>query len=238
MNYSIPQPKLSASSWLLAIMVLIGLAGLGIAAYTAFSFIGRPVQALAFALIIEAGMVSESIAIIRRNRVAIPGLVVSLAVSGFYNYTQAAQAGASLPHPITNWLQLAALSIGPLSAVFFLALAVGRELQAHESAIHRWEKERQKWIDDQAEREARRQERRENRREKLAVIPSMALSPTAIDTQPGSYPEFAAVMAGRNGSGPLTAAEIQKRFHISERTAWRWLSRWKEEHATRVGIGL
>jgi len=173
-------------------LVVLGLIGLGIAAFAAFAFIGRPVQALAFALIIEAGMVGESLALIRRNWLAIPGLIISLLVSGMYNFTQAAQAGAALPHPITDTAQLAALSIGPLSAVFFLALSLGFEIRAHETAVRAWEIKRQAWQDAQAakaeaarvearrlelearektllaelqvqEREARRRERREAR---------------------------------------------------------------------------
>jgi len=149
-DYTIKKPAYPIAAYVLSGLVVLGLIGLGIAAFAAFAFIGRPVQALAFALIIEAGMVGESLALIRRNWLAIPGLIISLIVSGMYNYTQAAQAGAVLTHPITDPAQLAALSIGPLSAVFFLALSLGFEIRSHETAVKAWEKERQQWIDGQA----------------------------------------------------------------------------------------
>lgn len=235
-EYSIPKPSLPPTALILAGMVIVGLIGLGIAAYAAFSFIGRPAQALAFALIVEAGMISEALAIMRRNWLSIPGLIVSLLVSGLYNYTQAARAGEFLTPPLTDPVQLAALSIGPLSAVLFLALAAGHELREHENAVKQWEIDRQTWLDTQAEKAARRQERKEARQEKqtletsrLQVETSIPLPRSTVELPRGTYQDFQELLRS-NGHHEWKNAELAERFHVSTRTITDWRKRYQVEH--------
>lgn len=247
-DYTIPKPSYPVAARILGGMVVVGLIGLGVAAYAAFSFIGRPVQALAFALIVEAGMISEAIAIVRRNWLSIPGLVVSLLVSGSYNFTQAERAGHMLTPPLTDPIQLAALSIGPLSAVLFLALAAGHELQEHEKHVRQWEVDRQKWLDDQAERQARRQERREARQEKAATLETAKqLPPTSapllpdfvekdgssIETSRGSYADFVELLRS-NGHHDWKNEELSRKFQVSTRTITTWRARYAQENPIPV----
>lgn len=251
--YSIPRPGLPVAAYVLAGMVLIGLVGLGIAAFAAFDYIGRPLQALAFALIIEAGMISEALAITRKNWLAIPGLAISLVVSGIYNFTQAQHAGAQLTPPLTSTLQLTALSIGPLSAVFFLALATGYELRVHETRVAGWTHDRQRWLDDQETRrlqadqaarlaqiaadarEKARADRAESRRIARATHAGSAGTvqvayQTGATALRGTYADFEAVQRSRNGAGPLDYQELMRRFKVSRRTAYNWLERYGQEH--------
>jgi len=239
-DYTIPKPTPPAAAYILGCMVIIGLIGLGVAAYAAFEYIGRPVQAAAFALIVEAGMISEALAIVRKNKLAIPGLIVSLGVSGMYNYTQAERAGLQLTPALTDPVQLAALSIGPLSAVFFLALALGRELATHEAAITQWAADRQKWQDDQAERAAKREERREARAARVEAAKnrveagadllrtSTPQDRTSIELPRGTYEDFQEVLQANHHE--YKNADLAERFHVSTRTITDWRKRYQETH--------
>ena len=233
-NYTIPKPSLPFVARALGGLLVIGLIGLGTAAYVAFAYIGHWWQALAFALVVELCGVIEALAIMRGNRFAIPGLAISLAVSVSYNWTQAEQAAALLATPL-SFLQLAALAIGPMSAVFFVALTLGHELRAHEQAVVTWEQERQKWADDQAEREARRVERRELRQERaVAQLPPVQVTQLAQEaramTQPGTYEDFRLAQMVRNGAGPMDYRQVMAQFNVSRRTAYRWLAQYQETH--------
>jgi hypothetical protein len=130
------KPTLSTSIYLLGGLVVIGLAALGIAAYTAFLQVAPWYQALFAAALIEASMVAEAIAIVRKNWFAIPGVIISLLVSGTYNYIQAEQTGRI--HGLTDGWQLLTLAIGPLSALFFLALSLGYEMRRHDREVDDW----------------------------------------------------------------------------------------------------
>lgn len=144
--YTMEKPKISLLIWGLILMMIIGLVGLGTATYSAFSLTTPWWQALAFSLIIELGAILEAIAIIRNNKYAIPGLIISLFVSGLYNYTQARNAGLLLNVPLTNPFELAALSIGPLSAVFFMALTLGKEYKKYEEELINWKEGKRLWL--------------------------------------------------------------------------------------------
>jgi len=241
-DYTIPKPNLPLTAFILGGMVIIGLGGLGIAAYSAFEYIGRPLQAAAFALIIEAGMISEAMAIVRKNKLAWPGLVVSLAVSGLYNYTPAARAGLLLTPQLTDPLQLAALSIGPLSAVFFLALATGHELSEHEKRVQAWAADRQAWQDVQADKAAKREERREARAAKVEasrqrIEAAAALPGTSnpkggsfLEASRGTFDDFQELL--RANHHEYKNADLAKRFHVSTRTITDWRKRYQESQPT------
>lgn len=136
------KPKLPVIVYLLFVLAVCGLVALGIAAYTAFSQVAGREQALAASILIEAAMVIEGITLIRRNWWAAGGVLVSLIVSCTYNYIQAEQAGKL--HGLTNPWQLFTLAIGPLSALFFLALTIGYELKQHENRVKEWEEDQKK----------------------------------------------------------------------------------------------
>lgn len=243
-EYSIPKPQLPAAAWALAGLLAFGLIGLGTAAYNAFLLIGHWWQALAFALVIEAGAIVEALALVRGNKYAIPALAIGLPVSISYNWTQAEQAAAVLAVPLPAW-QVAALAIGPLSAVFFIALALGRELQNLDKARAQWAADRQKWQDDRETKENRRLERKEarlerqerarERQELAAVIPGTfqgtgANVPANVPPVKGTYPEYKAFMQA-NGANH-SRAELAEKFNVTERAITKWAAKYREESPT------
>lgn len=130
-----PQP--SASIYVLASITVVGLIALFLSAVSAFAQIMHWYQALFAALVIEAGMIAEAFAFMRgRNKVALVGLLVSLTVSLTYNYIQASQAanGKNI-----SLVEVLALAIGPLSALTFLSLSLGKEWQMYDAELVRWE---------------------------------------------------------------------------------------------------
>lgn len=131
------KPRLSASFWLLCLLAGVGLVALFLAAYHAFAQVMEPYQAGFAALLIEAGMVSEAIALARGNRLAAVGTVISLVVSGTYNYVQVDAA-----KKLEGW-PLYALALGPLFALAFLALAIGQELREYEAQLANWQAQEQ-----------------------------------------------------------------------------------------------
>ena len=211
--YSISRPRPSAALWLLAGLTAVGLAALFLAAYAAFRHIMPWVQAVFAALLIEAGMVVEAIALIRgRNWLAAIGLVISLAVSGTYNFIQAQTAGAGL-HPV----MLLALALGPLSALTFLAMATGRELSHYEIQVLDWELKRQQWLD----RQRIRLERKEERFRQLSgpEKPSGKLP----EKVPGDWRKLTSTE--RNLITGVSVSEIVAKHAVSERTARNWKRR-------------
>ena len=164
MIYRVPPPPLPSLVYGLGTLVVFGLVALGVAAYHAFAQVAPPYQALPAAILIEAGMVVEAAALVRRNGYALPGLIVSLLVSGTYNFIQAEQAGKLLAVPITHLWPLATLAVGPLSALLFMALALGHELKQHEGRVAAWTRDRLTWLDAQqrkaetAQQDSHRQE--------------------------------------------------------------------------------
>jgi hypothetical protein len=154
MEYTIEKPKISILIYLLGIVIILSLIGLGIAAYTAFKMTTDIIiQALLFATIIEVTGIVEAIALIRsKNWVGILGMVFILAISGTYNYVQAEKTGKF--HGITDQWQLTTLALGPLLATTILSMTVGKELRTHDENVKKWEKDRQKWHTDKALRDA------------------------------------------------------------------------------------
>lgn len=50
----------------------------------------------------------------------------------------------------------------------------------------------------------------------------------AIDTR-GTYQQFKLAQLARNGNGPMNAQEVMTSFRVPKRTAYRWLSQYREE---------
>lgn len=147
----------------LKVVLLAALLGLGLVAFEVFSLIDNPVVSVAFAVVIELGAMVEAINVLKRNKLAGVGLVVSLLISGFYNFTRANQANAGLAVKLGDF-ELVALAIGPLVATLTLSLALGQAQKDLEQAVARWEAEYQTWIDDQAKAAADRLAAAEQRR--------------------------------------------------------------------------
>lgn len=149
-TYPHPRPAPPAQLYLLATLAACGLAALWLAAFHAFSHVASPAQAFFAASLIEAGLIVEALALVKRGPVwyIIAAVVVSLAVSGTYNYIQAAAvAGDNF-----NWWQLGTLALGPLAALAFVSFTLGYELREHQARLEKWENDRTGWI------EARRHE--------------------------------------------------------------------------------
>lgn len=139
-----PQPRYSFTLYAIGAAVLIGLAALAIAAFTAFSAVMTFWHALFSSGVVEVGAVVESLALARARNwgdalLALVAVIVSVTVSATYNYTQVAQAAAALN--ISQW-ELTMLALGPLVALVFLSLNFGRQLRAHEQAVAEWHKAR------------------------------------------------------------------------------------------------
>lgn len=148
-DYPLPSPNPGVSTWLLSVLVVVGLIALFIAALDAFAQIMEWYQAVFAALLIEMGLVIEAMAFIRKKSIlALCGLVISVSVSLTYNYIQASVAGAE----IISDVELIALAVGPLSALVFVALTLGNELKQHETAVGRWQHKRQIWFDEQMDK--------------------------------------------------------------------------------------
>jgi hypothetical protein len=164
-----------AQIFLLGLIVAFGLIALFFAAFHAFKLVAEPYQAFFAALVIEAGLIAECLAIINKPRSVAPwlGLVISYAVSGTYNYTQAAQAGQGLG----SW-ELAALAFGPLSALAVVSLAFGNELRSYQERVEDWSAARAVWVGGEQkrieqvaqERERVRLEAEQKHAEKMARI--------------------------------------------------------------------
>jgi len=158
------KPRLPITVYALALVCLAGLIALFLAANEAFGTVAGPgvrgqTQAIAAALLIEAGLVVESIAVARsRNKLAVIGLALSFLVSASYNYTQASDRRPDLQ----GW-QLLALAIGPLSALTFLSLALGDEIRRYNEMIRVWADEIVAYQRKEDALARRRQERHERR---------------------------------------------------------------------------
>lgn len=156
-NYPHSRPQAPVQLYLLSGLVVFGLAALWLAAFHAFLQVASGPQAFFAATLIEAGLVIESLALVKRPQLWYIWLAVaiSLAVSGTYNYIQAALAA-----PTFNPWQLGTLALGPLSALAFVSLTLGYELAEHQRRLEKWQMDRADWI------EARRQEAEERERQK------------------------------------------------------------------------
>lgn len=163
-SYHYPKPRAGIQLLVLGSIVVSGLIALFIAAYHAFLLVAQPPQAFFAALVIEAGLIAECLAIINKPKSIPPwlGLIISYVVSGTYNFTQASQAGQGLG----GW-ELAALAFGPLSALAVVSLAFGNELRTYQEAVTTWEKSRAAWVE--AERQRLETEAKELERTRLEL---------------------------------------------------------------------
>lgn len=187
-EYSIPRPAYPMTARALTLVLVIGLIGLGLVAFEVFSLIDGPVVAGAFALVIELGAISEAISILKKNRPAWVGLTISLLVSGLYNFTRAAQANELLATQLSE-VELIALSIGPLSAVLFIALSLGHALKEYEQNVEAWERARQAWADDKAKAAAQAEQ------DKEAAARAHALELAKIQAEQATKVQLAQVRA-------------------------------------------
>lgn len=263
-DYTIPPPALPWAAYALGLVVGVGLVALFMAAYHAFNQVmDNPVQAAFSAALIEASAIVEAFTLARARRLgdyALAGAatVVSLLVSGIYNFVQVQAVGAV--KGVTAMWQLWPLALGPLVALAFLALNLGRALREHEDAARAWQQSRQKWFDNacrewdtaerkrQAERDAREAAERERQakreaaeRVKIEEIRAAAVGSANSATSAngsvngtakltfGSKAEFMAFMQSANGEAPKSGSELVKLCSKpSERTLWRWWSEWQE----------
>lgn len=163
-SYPHPRPTVPIQLYLLVALAIAGLAALWLAAFHAFLQIMGPAQAFFAASLIEAGLIVEALALIKRPRVwyTWTAVVISAAVSATYNYIQAATAvtGTDGTPALGTW-PLLTLALGPLAALAFVSLTLGHELSEYQNRVSQWQIDRTAWI------EARRQEAeaREQRQE-------------------------------------------------------------------------
>ena len=158
--YPYSKPKIHAQLYALGFITVSGLIALFFAALHAFLLVASPAQAFFAAIVIEAGLVVEALALINKPKTVYPwiGLIISLFVSGTYNYTQAATANQNLAS-----IELFALAFGPLSALAFASLTFGNELRSYQEKVTAWEKNRAEWVDSERKRLERKEERRAKR---------------------------------------------------------------------------
>lgn len=158
-TYPYPRPTVPLQLYLLAALAGFGLAALWLAAFHAFGQVAGVAQAFFAATLIEAGLIVEALALVKRPQVWYiwVAVSVSLVVSGTYNYIQAAAAA-----PAFNFWQLGTLALGPLSALAFVSLTLGYELRDLQNRIANWQTDRAAWL------EQRRQEAGAYERQKEA----------------------------------------------------------------------
>jgi hypothetical protein len=200
MKYTISRPTLNISTYLLGIVVVVGLVCLYIAARYAFGQVMIPEQATMAAMLIEVGTIAEAIAVVRgKAKWGILALIISFAVSITYNYIQVQIAGREAG--IVSWWQLFTMAVGPLSVLTFTALQVGTALRDHDEAVAQWEQDYQDWID----KENRRKDRAKRRRKVAGKTDWRTLTPD----------EKLAISS-------LSVHQIMEQFPVSERTAYDW----------------
>lgn len=148
-QYPFPRPSAPVQLYLLGGLSVFGLAAMWLAALHAFLQVAGGAQAFFAATLIEAGLIIEALALIKRPKVWYTwvAVAISLIVSGTYNYIQ-----ADLAAPDFNPWQLGTLALGPLSALCFVSLTLGYELREYQDRVDQWQTDRGNWI------EQRRQE--------------------------------------------------------------------------------
>ncbi|MBE7474268.1 MAG: hypothetical protein HS114_34495 [Anaerolineales bacterium] len=168
-NYPHPRPTEPVQLYLLAGLAGFGLLALWLAAFHAFLNVASGPQAFFAATLIEAGLIIEALALIKRPHVWYTwvAMAISLMVSGTYNYIQAAAvAGESL----NTWMLLT-LALGPLAALAFVSLTLGHELREYQNRVESWQADKAAWLEQrrlEAEAYERQQEaERQARLERL-----------------------------------------------------------------------
>jgi len=208
MTYTIPKPQPSLTLYLFFFLVGIGLIALFLAALFAFSKIMPPYQAFFAAALIEISAVLEALAFIRQKNIpALVGLILSVLVSGTYNYIQAEVAGRQVG--IEDGWQLLTLALGPLSALVFTAMQTGRLLREYEDKVEAWEIKRQRWSD--------RNERRKNRVVNMRNLQANT-NVQVTDWRHLSEDEKLKI-------AEMDVKEIMETYQVTRRSAYNWMSR-------------
>lgn len=117
-------------------------------------------QAFFAATLIEAGLIIEALALIKRPQVWYIWIAVSisLVVSGTYNYIQAASmATGPSGEPTLNPWQLGTLALGPLAALAFVSLTLGYELREYQARVEKWQTDRAAWLEQRRQEAEARQ---------------------------------------------------------------------------------
>lgn len=218
------RPGVPVTVWLLSVVVGSGLIALFLAARAAFGTVAGDVQAVAAALLIEAGTIVEAVSFARsRNRVAGVGLVVSFVVSMTYNITQAGDA-----RPDLVWWQLAALGLGPLAALTFVSLALGEELRIYRVTVDEW----REGLEHERRLAVRRKERREwklvSAAPGLLADRSMAGRDEAVGALVGRWGDKADFLSDDDVPEWVDARTLADVTGQSVRNARRWLEEKRE----------
>ncbi|MBE7473185.1 MAG: hypothetical protein DPW09_24835 [Anaerolineae bacterium] len=164
--YPHPRPTEPVQLYLLAGLASFGLLALWLAAFHAFLKVASGPQAFFAATLIEAGLIIEALALIKRPHVWYTWVAVgiSLMVSGTYNYIQAAAvAGESL----NTWMLLT-LALGPLAALAFVSLTLGHELREYQNRVETWQTDKAAWL-EQRRLEAEAYERQQEAERQLRL---------------------------------------------------------------------
>lgn len=227
--YPHPRPQVPVQLYLLTGLVIFGLAALWLAAFHAFLQIAGGPQAFFAASLIEAGLIIEALALVKRPKVWYIWIAVaiSLVVSGTYNYIQAAAVAPSF-----NFWQLGTLALGPLSALAFVSLTLGYELAEYQRRLETWQTDRASWL------EARRQEAQEREdREKAELSARLeriqerererqeaeALRRFQLEQEDRAWQRHQAELARkRSERAERTVERPQAESSLSEHSAERW----------------
>jgi hypothetical protein len=211
------KPKVPVTVIGLSLVCVAGLVALFLAARAAFATVAGAEQAVAAALLIEAGAIWEAVTFARsRNKIALVGLVLSFLVSATYNYTQAAEV-----RPDLEIWQLLALALGPLTALAFVSLALGEELRLYFERMEAWRASEA----HKADLAVKRRERWERRQVETSVddrtVPGQGDNGR---TDGGRWPDKESFVSDGDRPDDLSAVELAAMTGQSERNARRWLA--------------
>lgn len=159
--YPHSRPTPPVQLYLLAALSVFGLAAMWLAALHAFLQVAGGPQAFFAATLIEAGLIIEALALIKRPKVWYTwfAVAISLVVSGTYNYIQ-----ADLAAPDFNPWQLGTLALGPLSALCFVSLTLGYELREYQNRVETWQTDRGNWIEQRRQEQEAYQQKLDEQR--------------------------------------------------------------------------
>lgn len=214
------KPEMPISVWLLGLVVGVGLVALFLAARAAFGTVAGKEQAVAAALLIEAGTVVEALAVARsRNRIAGAGLVISFLVSVSYNVTQVVDV-----RPGLEMWQILAFGVGPLSALTFISLALGEEVRLYGLRVDEWKSSQV----HSRELARKREERRAYKLKELELGRTLSGQAGNGRSGVGRWPDKAAFLADPDRPAGLKAVELAAMSGRSERSARRWIQEARE----------
>ncbi len=222
LQYPYERPKSPIQIYLLAGLIIIGLIALFLAAVNAFDKVVSLPQAVMSALLIEAGLVIESLTLMRKPKAIFPYLAIALAlaVSGTYNYMQVSGTVATNEALIlSNW-QMLSLALGPLLALGIISLTLGDFLKDYQNKEATWERERATWVEAEklrleaeAKAERVRQARRQAARERKAAAKTASVTdilPERQDGDTGNYRQLPERAASWASPLPENLAEFKR----------------------------